>query len=444
MPTAMDRHTEARNKAHMSQELSFYKGSVNVTDKSDATSTERSSILRVKKDLGDVLKSKNLAFLLGSGCSSAWRDGKEVGIPTMGPMAKALFFPDDGDSLITEAQRLQAKNLLGLDLTAQRFSSNLEALMEVLFGFRFALGSSDKPEFVEALELVTDLIRSIAEHVRASCMTGAFSEQADSEPDTTVVETYQSFYRKLIQRDRTLPRPWVFTTNYDLFNETAMDRLGIPYINGFQGSVERRFNPAVFRQTIAEELDLAGRRWSSIDSLVYFAKLHGSISWESRQSGLFPVVETHPELLKTESLLIYPTPAKQNASFASPYSDMFREFQTRVVREQSALVTAGYSFSDEHVNNIIFQALTIPTFRLIAFVDPNANDAIKKLRRLNDPRIWVIGTEDAKADWKGHYFNNIVDDLMPAEAPDEAQNAIENILENLVRQDSSDPNRSWS
>ena len=23
-----------------------------------------------------------------------------------------------------------------------------------------------------------------------------------------------------------LPRPWVFTTNYDLFNERAMDRLG--------------------------------------------------------------------------------------------------------------------------------------------------------------------------------------------------------------------------
>jgi hypothetical protein len=121
---------------------------------------------------------------------------------------------------------------------------------------------------------------------------------------------------------------------------------------------------------------------------------------------------------------------------------MFREFQTRVVREQSALITAGYSFSDEHVNNIIFQALTIPTFRLIAFVDPSANEGIARLRRLNDPRIWIIGTEEPKAQWKAHYFNNIIDDLMPAEAPDEAQTAIENILENLVRHDLSDPNRN--
>lgn len=428
----------------MGQQLAFYKGSTNIVDGLDGSSPERSPIQRVKKDLGDVLKSKNLAFLFGSGCSSAWNEGKEVGIPTMGPMAKGLFSPPEGDSPITELHRQRATELLGLNLAEERFQSNLEALLEVLFGFRFALSSSSKKELQDGLGLVTELIRVIAEYISETCNNGAFSEEGENGPDTTVVGTYQSFYRKLIQRDRTLPRPWVFTTNYDLFNETAMDRLGIPYINGFQGSVERRFNPAVFRQTIAEELDLAGRRWSSVDSLIYFAKLHGSVSWESRQSGLFPVVESHPKLLKTDSLLIYPTPAKQNASFASPYSDMFREFQTRIVREQSALVTAGYSFSDEHVNNIIFQALTIPTFRLIAFVDPSANENVTRLRQLNDPRIWIIGTEDSRAGWKSHYFSNIVNDLMPAEAPDEAQTAIENILENLIHHDLSDPNRKTS
>jgi hypothetical protein len=40
------------------------------------------------------------------------------------------------------------------------------------------------------------------------------------------------------------------------------------------------------------------------------------------------------------------------------FSDLFREFQARIVKEQSVLFTLGYSFGDEHVNNIIFQALT--------------------------------------------------------------------------------------
>ena len=35
--------------------------------------------------------------------------------------------------------------------------------------------------------------------------------------DDTVLSTYEAFYRKLVYRDRVLPRPWVFTTNYDLY-----------------------------------------------------------------------------------------------------------------------------------------------------------------------------------------------------------------------------------
>ena len=90
-------------------------------------------------------------------------------------------------------------------------------------------------------------------------------------------------------------------------------------------------------------------------------------------------------------MMIFPTPAKQNSSLGSPYADLFREFQSRIVREQSVLITAGYAFGDEHLNHIIYQALTIPTFRLIIFAEPDSDGEIGKLRDLNDPRIWIIG-----------------------------------------------------
>lgn len=89
-----------------------------------------------------------------------------------------------------------------------------------------------------------------------------------------------------------MPRPWLFTTNYDLFNETAMDRLGLPYANGFSGVVERRFNPATFRYALAEQLDLTNRKWSAVDGFVYLCKIHGSISWTEDDHGLFPIRET--------------------------------------------------------------------------------------------------------------------------------------------------------
>ncbi|NTW38533.1 MAG: SIR2 family protein [Cellulomonadaceae bacterium] len=376
------------------------------------------------------MNSKNLAFLFGSGCSSAKNEkGEELGIPTMAPMAHAFLQGEVPGHGISSETRNHLHSALGIDVDDARYASNLEALMEVLYGFAFALSQSAKQELVAARDAVSEAIAAVKKYVLHACLEGQ-----DGDPGRTVLRTYERFYRRLAQRDRALPRPWVFTTNYDLFHETAMDRLGIPYINGFQGSVERRFNPSVFRYTLAEQLDISSRRWSSVDSLVYFAKLHGSLSWASSEEGLFPVVERAPrEDDEADRLLIYPTPAKQNASFASPYSDMFREFQRRVAREQSALITLGYSFSDEHVNNIIFQALTIPTFRLVAFVDPNANAMVQRLREMDDPRIWIIGTEDADASWKGHFFDPFVDDIMPSDRDDPTDKAIERVLQQLVR-----------
>src|SRR3546814_18061575 len=112
-------------------------------------------------------------------------------------------------------------------------------------------------------------------------------------------------------------------------------------------------------------------------------------------------------------MLIYPTPAKQNSSLGSPYADLFREFQSRIVREQSVLITAGYAFGDEHLNNIIYQALTIPTFRLVVFASPDADGAIAKLRALSDPRIWIIGGDGPRAGTSAHYLDIIVTPFMP-------------------------------
>lgn len=420
------------NGATNEKSLAIYKGSTNAADTSGLAQHPRPLDV-ARKDIADAMMSKHLSFLLGSGCSSALGDdGTELGIPTMGPMAKA--FVEHATDAVSTDDRNALRDVLGVDLDNAKFGSNLEALMEVLYGFRFVLAESGRAELAAAGQAVDRVIETVKSFVFRACWQGQW---ADAEQ--TVLSTYERFYRRLAQRDRALPRPWVFTTNYDLFNETAMDRLGVPYINGFQGSVERRFNPASYRYTIAEQLDISSRKWSSLDSLVYFSKLHGSVSWQATDEGLFPVLESMPtDSTEVGRMLIYPTPAKQNASFAAPYSDMFRELQSRIAREQSALVTVGYSFSDEHVNNIIFQALTIPTFRLVAFVDPGANKTVKSLLDLDDPRIWIIGTEDKSATWKGHYFRSFVDDLMPTSTEDPTDIAIERVLKNLLHQ-SPDP-----
>lgn len=396
-----------------------------------------------RQAISEAMNAKNIAFLLGAGCSSLMKDKKELGIATMAPLAKefcgetlaaraAGFY---GDPPVVGAApapwrltkgELDYLDALGIDL-AKDYSRNLERLMEVLFAQRFVLRQSENPDLHPYRAVLDGIIKKVQDFLWTRATQGAFATEGDS----TVRDLYERFYKKLVLRDRSLPRPWVFTTNYDHFSELAMDRLGIPYANGFSGVVERRFNPAIFRYALAEQLDVASRKWTAVDAFVYLCKLHGSVTWTEDDHGLFPIKEVWPPE-STNQMLIYPTPAKQNSSLGSPYADLFREFQSRIVREQSVLITAGYAFGDEHLNNIIYQALTIPTFRLVIFAAPDTAGEIAKLRALRDPRIWIIGGDGPAEGTRAHYFDMIVEHFMPQRPSDRIDDAVRKVLSELA------------
>ena len=240
------------------------------------------------------------------------------------------------------------------------------------------------------------------------------------------------FIKGLFFRDRTQPRPWVFTTNYDLLNEHAMDSLGIHYSNGFMGGLTRRFNSFSFNLTLARELDVSGNQWVAEENFVYLCKLHGSINWiTGADDELWPFTETLvPSRNVDQRLLIFPTPAKEGETLGSPYSDLFRQLQGRIVREQSVLITIGYSFSDEHINRIIYQALQIPSFRLIIFAAVDSDGKIATLRELEDPRIWLIGSKSSEL-IKIHYFESVVNRFLPEEPEEKTEEAIRKLREAL-------------
>lgn len=403
----------------------------------------KKGIESARQAISETMGAKNIAFLLGAGCSSIVKDKKELGIATMAPLAKefcgetlearaAGFYADPPAAgappapwRLTKAE-LNYLDALGIDL-AKDYSRNLERLMEVLFAQRFMLRQSENPDLQPYRVVLDGIIKKVQDFLWTRVTQGAFA----TEGDTTVRDLYERFYKKLVLRDRSLPRPWVFTTNYDHFSELAMDRLGIPYANGFSGVVERRFNPAIFRYALAEQLDVASRKWTAVDAFVYLCKLHGSVTWTEDDHGLFPIKEVWPPE-STNQMLIYPTPAKQNSSLGSPYADLFREFQSRIVREQSVLITAGYAFGDEHLNNIIYQALTIPTFRLVIFAAPDTAGEIVKLRALRDPRIWIIGGDGPVEGTRAHYFDMIVEHFMPQRPSDRIDDAVRKVLSELA------------
>lgn len=386
---------------------------------------------KIRSSLSEAMSAKNVAFLLGSGCSSFLdSNNKELGIPTMKPLAREFSRTTGGRGntlFLNSTQKTALRESLGITIQDVPFSENLESLMEALYSWKFSLKGSSQNRHKTQLQVVEASIEKVKRFLFEKCKAVFVSAE-----DQSVQGFYETFYRKLIYRDRSLPRPWIFTTNYDLFNETAMDRLGLPYCNGFTGTVERRFNPSLFRYALAEQLDVTSKKWSAVDGFAYLGKLHGSISWIEDQKGLFPIRELQKIDGNLKSLMIYPTPAKQAFSFSSPYSDLFREFQSRIVQEQSVLFVVGYGFGDEHINNVIFQALTVPTFRLIILADPEAGGVIKALRELKDPRIWIVGGTDASLNRRSHHFDYFVEHLMPELPGDKVDQAVKSVLTNLM------------
>lgn len=415
--------------------VKFLKGSRNEFEnlKGEASWDEKADI--IQRQMAEVFGVKNLSFLMGSGCSSLRNGDDELGIPTMKFLAEEFQTLLTSDSADGEAQvfvstenRAELQEKLGIDLSSEEIKGNLEQMMAVLMNAHQFCLTSGKEELSSVASLVEDAIAGIKKYVLHKCTTGPFADG-----DESVVSLYRRLYQSLTTRSRGLSPPWVFSTNYDLFNERAMDRSGIPYSNGFSGTVERRFNPATYRLALAEQLDISSRRWAAVDGFVHFCKLHGSVNWIEENTGLFPIRESHAPLdPSTDRVMIYPTPSKQTASFGSPYVDMFREFQRQVVQDQSILVIMGYSFGDEHVNNIIFQGLTLPSFRMIAFMDPETNNITRELAALGDPRIWFIWGDGKEAGKKAHYFDGIVNYLLPTSVDQKIDQTIEKALQALL------------
>lgn len=432
----------------------FYKGSQNTIEKEIDFEKMKETI---KKDLSKILDTRNLSFLIGSGCSLGVN-----GIPTMKQLADNLFEPQedihpDLKDKVFETEHIEILDKLKIKYKNEPFRTNLETFLGTLYSYRFyleKLKEAKESAFDKDLEDLNKIIKRTKEYILYECLN-----EKNKGKDEYIVDTYQQFYRKLSLRDSNLQKPNVFTTNYDLFSERAMDNLGISYTNGFSGFVERFFNPSIFNYALAEQMDISSLKWSIIDSFIYLFKIHGSVNWIEKESNnkLFSIQEIQDvnfDRLKTEAnYMIYPSPLKQNASLGSPYADLFREFQKRITQKQSTLVTMGFSFGDEHINNIIYQALTIPSFRLVIFSDTGyyvgdeyepTRKNIEKLKNLNDPRIWIIGSDtevDNDTDrneiiedgHKGlHYFDTIANDLFPDFTQDEIDEANKNLIE-LIR-----------
>lgn len=384
------------------------------------------------------LLSKNLAIFIGSGCS----------VPEIPLMSKTMFEILEDDKILSIVKKfLDGKKVdIFLKYLSDRrnwededveneISSLLSDLEQVESSLIGELKDKNDTKYIKYLEdfyrnfsdiesLLNWIQNGISYDPNDKDLIDVFDSvkskfiatiptQTSLKYNSGVFETYSNFYNHIFKsRSIESPKVSIFTTNYDLFNEKALEANNIIYTTGFTSGLIPKFDINQFKYRLVDDTDRYKDRWQPISNEANLYKIHGSINWKTLSEGELHQVEGKPdEDEDNKTVVIYPTMLKHRETAQAPYSELFREFANTLQRKNTTLIVMGYGFPDEHINTIISQNLKNQDFTLIVFGDDIENNMKKFYEEHENSNIHLIGG-NLNDEQKGHFFNVIVDEFL--------------------------------
>lgn len=131
-----------------------------------------------------------------------------------------------------------------------------------------------------------------------------------------------------------------------------MEENYIPYYDGFVGSYEPFFCPESIEKFVRPN-DLT-YNW------IRLWKIHGSLNWQLKQDEFgkaAKIIRAGKVDVPENELVIYPSKEKYNLSRKQPFIAYFDRLKNYLLSGEILFVFSGYSFLDEHINEVIFNCL---------------------------------------------------------------------------------------
>lgn len=282
--------------------------------------------------------SKKIGFLFGAGISMEKKDKSDLVVGTDDKK-------DENGNVIKEGmtslaiknlseEQKKAVDLIKNEVETENKKFNIESLLSKISEKERAVGDQElcgltKEKLLNLRKDIQDKIRDLVSVHRVD----------DKEIDIEALN-HSTFAQWISNADREFSVE-IFTTNYDYLLELALEKQGIPYFDGFVGSYEAFFCPEWI------EDDTPVKNW------VKLWKLHGSLGWA--QNSKKEIIRTSGN---TGAAMIYPSFLKYDHSKKQPYLSYMDRLSDFLKQEDSVLFVCGYSFGDEHINEIILTALT--------------------------------------------------------------------------------------
>ena len=371
--------------------------------------------------LAAVFQAEHLSLLLGSGFTTSI--ALKAGADATG-METAQSESQYADQIMKHAA--ESSERMG------RGDPNIEDQMRTAIALWEGLRIID---VAEANLLKSDLDRWIDSFLKSLLSTERGIRDATDGIATSLL---QSFLLSFASRAASRERLNIFTTNYDRLIEYGCDKVGLRIIDRFVGMITPQFRNS--RIELDYHYNPPGIRGEPrfMEGVVRLTKLHGSLDWRFdeeerhivRADLPFGATADHPSIPESgvETVMIYPNAAKDVETNNYPYAELFRDFASAVCRPNSALVTYGYGFGDDHINRVIRDMLSVPSAHLVVITftfDQRIKDFVASL---NSAQVTILA---------GKHFANVqhlVDDYLPKPALDYISNRMAELLKNRPQQ----------
>ncbi len=297
---------------------------------------EKINVIREVRELKTHLSySKNIGFFFGAGTSCA------VGVPNVEQLTTGIEAKLTGDFL-------KDFNIIKKDLetTITTRKVNIEDILNHTRRIREITGEKDCKRY-------EGVSGESAKRLDKEICTVIYDIIAEKEGTANFENTKRfSAWLNLLNRDFSKE---IFTTNYDLIIEKSLEASQIPYFDGFVGSYEPFFWQESIDQFVSKN-DLT-QNW------IRLWKIHGSLSWFWKQdpkTNAQKIIRVgRIENIKDEEneLVIYPSKEKYDSSKKQPFIAYFDRLKNYLLSGELLFIFTGYSFSDQHINEIIFNCL---------------------------------------------------------------------------------------
>ncbi|WP_314555970.1 SIR2 family protein [uncultured Rothia sp.] len=303
--------------------------------------------MHILEEIHEVAVSKNVNFLIGSGCSSG-------AIGTM-------------NTYWQQASEKNNHNLI--ECGDGKYCSDCRN---------------------EGNKLLTEDVKRISEMILEKYEN---TEEANFKKIQDVSKVYISFVQEVINlmnrmNSRQNPRNInIFTTNYDLFIENALDKVSktetFVINDGARGYFKRVLDSSNFNRTVSYR----GPSNNYVDEIpsISLIKPHGSVNWEKTADE---EIEIKAEVVDIP-VVVNPDGHESRETFEENYfHDMLRIFQTELDKPQSVLFVIGFSFQDKHIAKMMQRALRNKELNVYIFCySNNTEGTIRKNLECDDKDI---------------------------------------------------------